>query len=164
MNRFIVSAILFSCASTVVMNAQDAPAAAGNQKAEPAKGDDKEPAKDAPKKEGPSLPADVLNFYGKVTGTVESVDASKYELKVKVASAEADSEKNKAPKPEALAGMTITVTPLAKKQDDDTVKVDEASVAYIKGAKAGDAVTLNVRASSKGVVFRLLKVPAAAAK
>lgn len=164
MNRFIVSAILFSWASTVVMNAQDTPAAAGDKKAEPAKEEGKEPAKGAPKKEGPSLPADVLNFYGKVTGTVESVDAAKYQLKVKVASAEAEAGKNKAPKPAALAGMTITVTPIAKQKDDDTFEVDEAVLAYIKGAKAGDAVTLNVRASSKGVVFRLLKVPAAAAK
>ena len=121
-----------------------------------------EPGKEAPK-DAASLPADVQNFYGKVTGTVVSVDLGKSEMKVKVTSAEADAEKNKAPKPAALAGMTIVVTPLAVKKDD-TVALDEAAVAYIKGAKAGDAVTIPVRASSKGVVFRLLKVPSAAGK
>lgn len=110
------------------------------------------------------LPADVLGFEGKVTGTVESVDLEKATLKIKVTKAEAHAEKNKAPKPEALAGMTITVTPLDQKEKDGTPKVDAKAVAYIKGALAGDAVTLDLRSSSKGVVFRLLKVPSAGGK
>jgi len=164
MNRSTLAAILLWSAPSLVAGAEDARAAAGDKKAEPAKEEGKAPAGSAPKKLGPSLPADVLNFYGKITGTVDSVDLAKSELKVKVASATADPAKNKAPKPEALSGMTITVTPLAKKPGDDAGVLDEASVAYIKGAKAGDAVTLDVRASSKGVVFRLLKVPVSAGK
>ena len=113
-------------------------------------------------KEEASLPADVQNFYGEVTGTVASVDAAKSELSVKISKAVGDPARNKAPKPEALAGMTIAVTPLLKKSADGKQALDEASVAYIKGAKAGDPVTISVRASSKGVVFRLLKVPASA--
>ena len=126
-----------------------------DKKTPPAKEDSVKP------KSVPSLPEGVLNFYGKVTGTVEAVDAKGF-IKVKVTRAEADPEKNKASKPEALAGMTITVTPLAKTGEGDKAELDPAALAYINGAKAGDQVTLNVRASSKGVVFRLLKVPTAA--
>jgi hypothetical protein len=106
----------------------------------------------------------VLNFSGKVTGRVVSVDLEKSEMNVKVTAADADPAKNKAPKPGALAGMTITVTPLQVKKDDGSTVLEPAATAYIKGAKAGDSVTIPVRASSKGVVFRLLKVPSAAAK
>lgn len=110
------------------------------------------------------LPEGVLNFYGRITGTVESVDGGKGEMKVKVGTAVPDAAKNKATKPEALVGMVITVTPLEKKDAAGKKALDATSVAYIKGAHAGDAVALAVRASSKGVVFRLLKVPAAAEK
>ena len=123
---------------------------------------EKKPAAEA--KSEAALPADVLNYYGKISGTVESVDAAKSEMKVKVSTATADAAKNKAPKPETLAGMVITVTPLEKKDKDGKKSLDAASVAFIGGAKAGDPVTLDVRASSKGVVFRLLKVPSAAGK
>lgn len=159
MIRPLLSAILLSLAFAVSAHAQAEDADKGKgKKTGPAK---VEPAKP---KTPPSLPEGVLNFYGKVTGTVESVEAEKGYFKVKVTKAEADAEKNKATKPEALAGMTIQVTPLAKKGESDQAVLDEAAVAYIKGAKAGDPVTLDVRASSKGVVFRLLKVPTAAAK
>ncbi|HEX2747664.1 MAG TPA: hypothetical protein VHM91_06680 [Verrucomicrobiales bacterium] len=118
--------------------------------------------KGEPAKEEASLPADVQNFYGQVTGTVASVDAAKSEFSVKITKVAADSAKSKAPRPESLAGMTITVTPLLKKNAEGKQALDEASVAYIKGAKSGDPVTISVRASSKGVVFRLLKVPTSA--
>jgi hypothetical protein len=164
MIRYIPAAFLLCCAAPVTVRSQDAPAT-GDKKAQPGKGETKPPAKAAPKKDGPSLPVDVLNFHGKVTGTVESVDTAKHELRVKVASAAANPEKNKAPKPEALSGMTITVTPLEKrKASDSAAEPDEAAVAYFKGAKPGDVVTLDVRASSKGVVFRLLKVPVSGGK
>ena len=112
----------------------------------------------------PTLPKDVLDFYGKITGTVESVDVEGKVLKLKVTEVSADAEKNKAPKPETLNGMSITVTPLEKKQKDGSKKLDAAAVAWMKGAKAGDTVKLSIRASSKGVVFRLLTVPGAAGK
>ena len=161
----LTSAALVLCLSVpVAVKAQGTSPAAPDKKAEAAKDGKKLPAKETPKKGTASLPPDVMNFSGKVTGTVESVDPAKYELKVKVTSATADPAKNKAPKPETLAGMSIIVTPLGKPKDDDTVEADAASVAYIKGAKPGDPVTLDVRASSKGVVFRLLKVPVSAVK
>jgi hypothetical protein len=140
-----IAALIFNCP------AQDKPAAVPEEKAPEA------PA-------GPQLPKEVLDFQGRITGTVESVKSDGREMKVKVSSASADAEKNRAAKPEALSGMSITVTPLEKRQPDKSVKIDEAAVAWIKGAKAGDAVQLEVRASSKGVVFRLLKVPGAAGK
>lgn len=135
----------------------------------PCAADDKPAA--APEKAKPaeapaagSLPKDVLEFYGKVTGTVETADAGGKQITVKVKEATADAEKNKAPKPEALKGMTITVTPLEKKQKDGSKSLDAPAVAWMKGAKAGDSVTISIRASSKGEVFRLLTVPAAAPK
>lgn len=159
MIRHLLTAALFSVAllssAVALPEAEDADK---ERKTAPAKEDSGKP------KSAPALPEGVLNFYGKVTGTVESVDAEKGSFKVKVTTAEANAEKNKAAKPESLTGMTIEVTPLAKSGEDDKVVLDPEAVAYIKGAKAGDAVTLNVRASSKGVVFRLLKVPAAATK
>jgi hypothetical protein len=106
-----------------------------------------------------SLPPEVQNFHGQVSGTVASVDLAKSGMKVKVTKVTADTAKSKAPKPEALTGTTINVTPLLKKGEDGKDGLDPVSVAYIKGAKPGDAVTISVRASSKGVDFRLLKVP-----
>ncbi len=159
MIRHLSTAALFSAA--LLSSAVALPQAADadkEKKTPPAKEDSEKP------KSVPALPEGVLNFYGKVTGTVESVEAEKGYFKVKVTKAEASAEKNKATKPESLAGMTIYVTPLAKKGEGDNVVPDPEAMAYIKGAKAGDAVTLEVRASSKGVVFRLLKVPAAATK
>lgn len=159
MIRPFLSAALLSLAFAMPAQAQAQDADKGKEKkTQPAKEDPEKP------KSVPSLPEGVLNFYGKVTGTVESVETEKGYLKVKVTSAQADAEKNKATKPASLAGMTIYVTPLAKRGEGDKAIPDEAALAYIKGAKAGDPVTLDVRASSKGVVFRLLKVPTAAAK
>lgn len=152
MIRLLIAALLLS---TLPVIAGDAKSADAGQN---------EPEKEAPKPADPTLPADVLGFYGTVSGTVEKVDAGNATLTVKVASAVADAEKNKAPKPEALAGLTITVTPLNAKGKDDKTVLDEKAVAYIKGAIAGDSVTLAVRASTKGDVFRLLKVPAAGGK
>lgn len=103
-------------------------------------------------------------FFGKVTGTVESLDNEGKQLKIKVTEATANSEKNKAPKPETLRGMTITITPLEKKQKDGTKKLDAAVLEWMKGAETGDSVTISIRASSKGEVFRLLSVPTAAPK
>lgn len=123
-----------------------------------------EPAPPAKESKKGSLPADVLGFQGKITGTVDSVDAEKGVLKVKVTKAEADAKKNKAPKPESLVGMTILITPLEQTDKEGKTTSDAAGAAYIKGAAAGDAVTLPVRASSKGEVFRLLKVPTAGGK
>ena len=117
----------------------------------------------ATKKEG-SLPKDVLGFYGSITGTVETVDTSEVTLKVKITKAEPDAVKNKAPKPETLEGMSIVITPVEKKDDEGKTVLDEKASGYIKGAKSGDPVTLAVRASSKGEVFRLLKVPSAGTK
>jgi hypothetical protein len=151
MIRPAIPALLLSLATAVSLPAQDKPAAGGAKKSEPAKGE-------------ASLPPDVRSFYGQVTGTVASVDTAKSEMTVKVTKATADSTKSKAPKPDALAGMTIVVTPLLKKSADGKESLDEASVAYIKGAKPGDPVTVSVRASSKGVVFRLLKVPTSASQ
>ncbi len=158
MIRILLTAALFTLAPAMARAQATDADKAKEKKIAPAKADP-EKAKTAP-----SLPEGVLNFYGKVTGTVESVEAGKGILKVKVTSALADAEKNKATMPESLAGMTIQVTPLAKKGQGDKAIVDEAAAAYIKGTKAGDPVTLDVRASSKGVVFRLLKVPTSAAK
>jgi hypothetical protein len=149
MIRYLCTAALLGLISSVRSAADDKPAAA--------------PSKATPPEAG-SLPADVLLFHGTVTATVVSVDAEKTEMKVKVTSAAPDPAKNKAPKPEALAGMTITVTPLQVKKSDGKSVLDEAGSAYIKGARPGDPVTIPVRASSKGVVFRLLKVPSAAGK
>jgi hypothetical protein len=146
--RTICGALLLSLVSVESLSAQEKPAAGGAAKAEPARGES-------------TLPVDVQNFYGQVTATVVSVDLAKAEMKVKVVSAKAEPEKNKAPKPDALTGMTINVTPLLKKGAGGKDALDETSVAYIKGAKAGDSVTISVRASSKGVDFRLLKVPTA---
>lgn len=151
MIRYFLTALIICLAAIAPSRAEDAPAPDGDKKTKPAE-------KEA------TLPAEVLNYYGKVTGTVASVDTAGSEIRVKVTSAQPDAAKNKAPKPNSLTGMTITVTPLQTKKDDGTTGLDPASVEYIKGAKAGDAVTLDVRASSKGVVFRLLKVPAAAVK
>ena len=125
--------------------------------------DAKKPAADNLKEGEGSLPKEVRGFYGSVTGTVEAVDATAVTLKIKVTKAEADATKNKAPKPDALAGMSITITPLAKEVDGKSV-LDEKASAYIKGSVTGDPLTLSVRASSKGVVFRLLKVPSAGTK
>ena len=132
----------------------------------PCAADDKTAAPEKPAAEAaePTLPKDVLDFYGKITATVESVDAEGKEMKVKVTEVSADAEKNKAPKPETLSGMSITVTPLEKKQKDGSKKLDAATVEWMKGAKVGDTVKVSVRASSKGVVFRLLTVPGAAGK
>jgi hypothetical protein len=149
MIRRTICALLLSLVSVESLHAQEKPAAGGtDKKAEPAKGES-------------ALPADVQNFYGQVTATVVSVDLAKAEMKVKVVSAKAEPDKSKAPKPDALTGMTINVTPLLKKGTNDKDALDENSVAYIKGAKAGDSVTISVRASSKSVDFRLLKVPTA---
>ena len=120
-------------------------------------------AEDSESAGGPKMSADILGFYGTVTGTVESVDSNEITMKVKVSKAEPDAAKNKAPKPEAMPGQTITITPLAKKTDGKSV-LDEKASGYIKGAKTGDPVTLAVRASREGVVFRLLKVPSAGSK
>ena len=163
MIRHLLTPVLFSaallCSAVALPKAEDADKEKEKEKeAEPAKEDSGKP------KSVPALPEGVLNFYGKVTGTVESVDAEKGSFKVKVTKAEANPEKNKATEPESLAGMIIQVTPLAKQGEEDKAVLDPGAVAYIKGAKTGDAVTLDVRASSKGVVFRLLKVPAAATK
>ena len=158
MIRLLLTAALFTLAPAMAQAQAEDADKDKEKKTAPAKAD---PEKS---KTAPSLPEGVLNFYGKVTGTVESVEAEKGILKVKVTSAQADAEKNKATMPESLAGMSIQVTPLAKKGEDDKAIPDEAALAYIKGAKAGDPVTLDVRASSKGVVFRLLKIPTAAAK
>ncbi len=154
MIRPLLTATLLSLAFAIPAGAQDAKK--DNEKKT-------EPARQVPgdARTVPSLPEDVLNFYGKVTGTVEAVDAEG-SMKVKVSKAEADAAKNKAPKPESLVGMTIIVTPLAKKGEADKAVVDAAALAYVKGSKVGDPVTLDVRASSKGVVFRLLRVPTAA--
>jgi hypothetical protein len=149
MIRRALTALLLSLTTPLPSPAQDKPAAGDVKKSAPAKAED-------------SLPADILGFYGQVTGTVASVDTTKSEMKVKVATTKADPAKSKAPKPEALAGMTINVTPLLKKGTDGKESLDEASVAYIKSAKTGDSVTISVRASSKGVDFRLLKVPTSA--
>ena len=99
------------------------PCAADDKPAAPAAAPEK-PASEAAE---PTLPKDVLDFYGKITATVESVDAEGKELKVKVTEVSADAEKNKAPKPEALTGMSITVTPLEKKQKDGSKKLDAAA-------------------------------------
>ncbi len=123
-----------------------------------------EPVKPAKAPSAGSLPKDVLMFFGKVTGTVESLDNEGKQLKIKVTEATANSEKNKAPKPETLRGMTITITPLEKKQKDGTKKLDAAVLEWMKGAETGDSVTISIRASSKGEVFRLLSVPTAAPK
>ena len=154
MIRALLSAALLALAVALPASAQDSDNDK-EKKTDPAKEDSAKP------KLAPSLPQGVLNFYGKVTGTVETVDAHGY-IKVKVTKAEADPEKNKATKPESLAGMSIIVTPLAKAGEGDKAVLDPAALAYIKGAKIGDPVTIDVRASSKGVVFRLLKVPTAA--
>ncbi|HWB05730.1 MAG TPA: hypothetical protein VG796_22105 [Verrucomicrobiales bacterium] len=143
--------VLAFCLVAAPLAAQDKPASGSARKIEP-KDKDKDKAE-------ASLPADTRSFYGEVTGTVASVDTTKSELSVKVASTKADSARNKAPKPEALAGQMITITPLLKKGADGKEALDAASVSYIKGAKTGDSITVSVRASSKGVVFRLLKVP-----
>ncbi len=154
MIRPLLTATLLSFAFAIPSGAQDS---------EKDKEKQTEPAKEASgdSKAVPSLPEGVLNFYGKVTGTVEAVDAQGY-MKVKVSKAEADAAKNKATKPESLVGMTIVVTPLAKKGEGAESVLDAAALAYVKGSRVGDPVTLDVRASSKGVVFRLLKVPTAA--
>lgn len=154
MIRLVISLLAIGAAAVVPLQAQEKPPA-GNEK-KPEKKADPATAEEA-------LPAGILNFFGKVTGTVEAVDPAKSELRVKVSSAVADPEKNKALKPESLAGMTVTITPLAKPKDGVQVN-DEASVAFIRGARVGDPVTLDVRASSKGVVFRLLKVPVSGGK
>jgi hypothetical protein len=153
MIRSTLVAVMFFSLPVPSPSAPEAPASDAKSTTEPGKG--------AAAGEG-KLPADVQNFHGKITGTVGSVDTKAATLKVKVISVEADAGKNKAPKPGALAGMTITVTPLQKNNEAGDETLDEAAVAYIKGARTGDAVTLDVRASSKGVVFRLLKVPSAA--
>ena len=154
MIRSLLTATLLLAAAAIPAGAQDSEKDT-EKKTEPAK----EASGDS--KTVPTLPEGVLNFYGKVTGTVEAVDAQGY-MKVKVSKSEADAAKNKATKPESLVGMTIILTPLAKKGEGDKAVVDAAALAYVKGSKVGDPVTLDVRASSKGSVFRLLKVPTAA--
>ena len=113
--------------------------------------------------EADKMSPDIRGFYGVITGTVESVNQSEISMKIKVTKAEPDAAKNKAPKPESMPGQSITVTPLAKQTDGKSV-LDEKASGYIKGAKSGDPVTLAVRASREGVVFRLLKVPSAGSK
>lgn len=110
------------------------------------------------------LPGGVRNFYGRVTGLVAAVDAEKSEFSIKVSAAVPDALKNKATRPEVLQGMTITVTPLERKDAKGGKSLDAGAAAYIRGAKPGSEVTMDVRASSKGVVFRLLQVPAPAGK
>lgn len=104
------------------------------------------------------------NFYGRVTGLVAAVDMEKSEFSIKVSAAVPDALKNKATRPAALQGMTITVTPLERKDATGGKSLDAGAAAYIRGAKPGSEVTIDVRASSKGVVFRLLQVPAPAGK
>ena len=125
--------------------------------------DDKAPAPSADDSKEGSLPKEVRGFQGSVTGIVQAVDLTAVTLKIKVTKAEPDATKNKATKPEALAGMSITVTPLGKDVDGKSV-LDEKASDYIKGTKSGDPMTIAVRTSSKGVVFRLLKVPSAGTK
>jgi hypothetical protein len=110
------------------------------------------------------LPKEVMGFHGKVTGTVVSVDGAKAVMTVKVVKAEAHPMNNRAPKPEALNGMTIIITPLEVKPKTGPAVPDAKVAAYIAGTLAGDSVSLDVRTSSKGVLFRLLKVPAAGKK
>jgi hypothetical protein len=111
-----------------------------------------------------TLPKGVMGFHGSVSGTVESVDTTGVTLKVKVTKAEADASKSKAPNPESLIGMTIIVTPLEVRDKEGKTVLDEKASAYIKGTKSGDQVTLAVRTSGKGVVFRLRRVPSAGGK
>lgn len=145
LHHYLTALLLATLPAGTIAAEPDAPPAAGGRK------------------DG-SLPKDVMGFYGSVTGTVEAVDAEAVTFKVKVTKAVGDASKNKAPKPEALTGMIIVVTPLAAKDKEGKSVLDEKASAYIKGAKSGDPVTLAVRASSKGVVFRLLKVPSAGGK
>ncbi len=121
------------------------------------------PALPAAAQEG-TLPAEVQGFQGKVKGSVVSMDAAKAEMQVKVVKAEPHAGNNKAPKPDALKGMTIVVTAPEARPDNGPAVPEEKAAAYIRGARPGDAVILEVRTSSKGVVFRLLKVPVAAKK
>ncbi len=115
-------------------------------------------------KDAEGLPEELQEFLGEITGKVVSVDATAVTLRVKVESGKPDAAKNKATKPELIAGRTITITPLLKKGADGKQALDADAVDFIKNVKEGDTVTLPVRASSRGVLFRLLKAPAGGVK
>jgi hypothetical protein len=153
--RFLLISLLWLIAGSLPASVARAPgetALAGGTLQKPAEADEQ------------PLPKEVMGFQGKVTGTVVAVDGAKSVMTMKVVKAEPHPASNRAPKPEALHGMTITVTPLDVRPKEGPAVPEAKAAAYIAGAMAGDAVTIDVRSSSKGVVFRLLRVPTAGKK